>query len=310
MGAPDPDFAKDALMGTGRTRQSGATTRFHEDIFQPIDSAPEKSMTPRSQCLECLQRTPPSPLEAGLWISVEHDAECSPGETLAEIDELTRRISGALPMLPPAELAQPMLRQMATFGFQQDDVAHPKPQSALLHKVVQRRRGQPLGLAMISLEIARRLHIPLEGVNFPGHFLLRVPGADHLLDSCGGRRLYPKDCRDLLVRQFGPDMHLQIEHMRTASARAMVQRLSRNLRHLHQINDDLLASLKDATRVLEIGDANTSDYLARASLYQTLECPQAERFDLEHALLLTDDVVQRLRLTQRLQQLPNGRAIH
>jgi regulator of sirC expression with transglutaminase-like and TPR domain len=62
--------------------------------------------------------------------------------------------------------------------------------------------------------------------------------------------------------------------------------------------------------VLEIGDANTSDYLARASLYQTLECPQAERFDLEHALLLTDDVVQRLRLTQRLQQLPNGRAIH
>ncbi|HEY0287518.1 MAG TPA: transglutaminase family protein [Pseudomonas sp.] len=267
-------------------------------------------MNPRSQCLACLQRTPPSVFEAGLWIAVEHDAGCVPNQTLDEIDELTRKISSALPMLPAAELAQPMLRQLATLGFQQDDVAHPKPHSALLHKVVQRRRGQPLALAIISLEIARRLEIPLEGVNFPGHFLLRVPGADHLLDSCGGRRLYPRDCRELLIRQFGPDMQLKAEHMRTASAQAILQRLSRNLRHLHQINDDLLASLKDANRVLELGVGNTTDYLVRASLYQALECPQAERFDLEHALLLSDDPVQRLRLEQRIRTLPSGHALH
>jgi regulator of sirC expression with transglutaminase-like and TPR domain len=199
---------------------------------------------------------------------------------------------------------------MATIGFQQDDVAQPKPQVALLHKVVERRRGQPLGLAMIALELARRMDIPLEGVNFPGHFLLRVPGADHALDPCGGRRLYPKDCRELLLRQFGPDMALTSEHMRTATAQAMLQRLSRNLRHLHQINDDLLSSLKDATRVMELGPGSTSDYLARASLYQTLECPQAERFDLEHALLLSDDPVQRLRLEQRLKKLPSANALH
>lgn len=267
-------------------------------------------MNPRAQCLACLQRTPPSAFEAGLWVSVEHDPAYVRDDTLNEVEDLARKISAALPMLPAAELAQPLLRQLAALGFQQDDVAQPKPHSALLHKVVQRRRGQPLGLAMISLEIARRLEIPLEGVNFPGHFLLRVPGADHLLDSCGGRRLYPKDCRELLIRQFGPNMPLTADHMRTATAQAMLQRLSRNLRHLHQINDDLLASLKDANRVLELGPGNPSDHLARASLYQALECPQAERFDLEHALLLSDDPVQRLRLAQRLQSLPSGRAIH
>jgi regulator of sirC expression with transglutaminase-like and TPR domain len=105
-------------------------------------------------------------------------------------------------------------------------------------------------------------------------------------------------------------MPLTAEHMRTATAQTMLQRLSRNLRHLHQINDDALAALKDATRVLELGASTTSDHLARASLYQTLECPQAERFDLEHALMLSDDPMQRLRLTQRLQTLPSGRAIH
>lgn len=267
-------------------------------------------MNPRQLCIACLQRTPPATFEAAMWISVEHDATFDLEQTREQLSVLERTVSAALPMLPSSELAQPLLRQLATYGFQLDDAAQPKPQAALLHKIIERRRGQPLGLALIALEIARRLEIPLEGVNFPGHFLLRVPGADHTLDPCGGRRLYPKDCRELLLRQFGPDMPLRAEHMVTATPVAMLQRLSRNLRHLHQINDDLIASLKDANRVMELGQANTSDYLARASLYQNLECPQAERFDLEYALLLSDDPVQRVRLTQRLGQLPGDRVVH
>ncbi|MBD8598382.1 tetratricopeptide repeat protein [Pseudomonas sp. CFBP 8772] len=73
---------------------------------------------------------------------------------------------------------------------------------------------------------------------------------------------------------------------------------------------DGLASVKSANRVIVLGQASTSDYLARASLYQHLDCPQAERFDLEHALMLSDDPVQRVRLTQRLVQLPGMGALH
>jgi regulator of sirC expression with transglutaminase-like and TPR domain len=62
--------------------------------------------------------------------------------------------------------------------------------------------------------------------------------------------------------------------------------------------------LIDAERVLELGNGNAADYLARASLYQRLDCPNAERFDLEHALLLSDDPIQRMRLTERLGHLP------
>ncbi|MBD8598384.1 SirB1 family protein [Pseudomonas sp. CFBP 8772] len=267
-------------------------------------------MNPHQQCIACLERNPPSTFDAAVWIAAEHDGEVDVQVIRDQLAALERSVSAALPLLPVAELAQPLLRQLATLGFQQDDAAQPKPQAALIHKVLERHRGQPLGLALVALEIARRLEIPLEGVNFPGHFLLRVPGADHTLDPCGGRRLYPKDCRELLLRQFGADMPLKAEHMKTATPAAMLQRLSRNLRYLHQLNDDLLAALKDATRVMELGQASTSDYLARASLYQHLDCPQAERFDLEHALMLSDDPLQKLRLTQRLQSLPSGRAIH
>lgn len=267
-------------------------------------------MTPRQHCLACLQRQPCDVFEAALWISAEHDQQFTPKMVSGDVDDLFHQARAVLPALPVSELAQALLRQLNSAGFAQDDWNPPKPQSALLHQVIKRRRGQPLALALIAMELARRLDIKLEGVNFPGHFLLRVPGADHVLDPCGGRRLYPKDCRELLARQFGPDMPLRAEHMATATATNMLQRLSRNLRHLHQINDDFLAALKDANRVMELGPATTADYLARASLYRTLECPQAERFDLEHALMLSDDQVQRFRLTQRLGQLPHSTAIH
>ncbi|MDH0646614.1 tetratricopeptide repeat protein [Pseudomonas sp. GD03858] len=268
-------------------------------------------MNPRQACLACLEREPVALLEATLWIAVEHDRTVEPATCLARLQELQREVSTCLPMLPVNELAQPLLRQLNALGFQQDEYHPLRPQAALMDKVLQRRRGQPLLLAILALELARRLSIPLEGVNFPGHFLLRVPGADHLLDPCGGRRLYPNDCRELLARQFGPQATLSAEHLRGASPMQMLQRLSRNLRQLHGSNDNDLAALIDAERVMQLGPAQVGDYLARATLYQHLDCPQAERFDLEHALLLSDDPVQRLKLSERLGQLPSDkRSIH
>ncbi|WP_313644952.1 tetratricopeptide repeat protein [Pseudomonas sp.] len=268
-------------------------------------------MNPRQACLACLEREPIALLEAALWIAVEHDREVDPAACLATLRNVQGQISASLPLLPLPELAQPLLRQLSALGFQQDEFHPLRPQAALLDKVLQRKRGQPLALALITLELAGRLSIPLEGVAFPGHFLLRVPGADHLLDPCGGRRLYPNDCRELLARQFGPQVPLTAEHLRRASPVQMLQRLSRNLRQLHSSNDNPLAALIDAERVMQLGPVQVNDYLSRAALYQQLGCPQAERFDLEHALLLTDDPVQRLKLSERIGKLPAvTRSIH
>ena len=237
-------------------------------------------MKPRQAFFACLQRSPPALFEAALWIGAEHDAEVKPEVLLAQFKEVEQRVSSGLPMLPVSELGQPLLRRLNDLGYQQDDASPLRPQAALLNKVLERRRGQPLTLGLIALELARRLEIPMLGVNFPGHFLLRVPGADHLLDPCGGRRLYPGDCRELLHRQYGAQMQLSAEHLSSSEPVQILQRLSRNLRQLHLANDDCMGALIDAERVLELGNGSASDYLARASIYQRLECPNAERFDL------------------------------
>ena len=267
-------------------------------------------MTPRQAFFDCLHRSPPALFEAALWIAAEHDRELDVPTLLKDFKDLQRQVSHGLPMLPVSELGQPLLRRLNDLGFAQDDSTPLRPRAALLDKVLAHKRGQPLALGLIALELARGLEIPMAGVNFPGHFLLRVPGADHLLDPCGGRRLYPNDCRELLQRQYGTNMPLKAEHMFNAEPMQMLQRLSRNLRQLHLANDDYIAALIDAERVLEMGNANAADYLARASLYQRLDCPNAERFDLEHALMLSEDPIQRLRLIERLGHLPPNSIVH
>ncbi|MGR4974338.1 SirB1 family protein [Pseudomonas sp. LARHCG127] len=267
-------------------------------------------MKPRQAFFDCLHRSPPALFEAALWIAAEHDRDVNVPTLLKEFKELQQRVSHDLPMLPVSELGQPLLRRLNDLGFAQDDFTPLRPRAALLDKVLARKRGQPLALGLIALELARGLEIPMVGVNFPGHFLLKVPGADHLLDPCGGRRLYPNDCRELLQRQYGANMSLKAEHLVNAEPMQMLQRLSRNLRQLHLANDDYIAALIDAERVLELGNASAADYLARASLYQRLDCPNAERFDLEHALMLSDDPIQRIRLTERLGHLPPNSVVH
>ncbi len=257
----------------------------------------------------CLDKNPPALLEAALWIAAEHQPQLQPAEVLREFAHLRQQVSAGLPNLSPNELAQPLLRRMAELEFHQDDDHQLKPQAALLDHVLQRRRGQPLSLALIALELAQRLDIPLQAVNFPGHLLLRVPGADHLLDPCTGRRLYTKDCRDLLQRCAGQS-ELSSRHFQTCDPRGLLLRLSRNLCRLHSEAGDHLAALKDAERILLLAPPNSADHLLRAAIYHELDCPQAERFDLQHAVLLCEDDGQRLHLVQRLEGLEHAPALH
>ncbi|KAF1067087.1 MAG: hypothetical protein GAK45_01757 [Pseudomonas citronellolis] len=268
-------------------------------------------MDPRKACFACLSREPPALFEAALWIAAEHAPQTLPAASLAALDNLQQEVRPALTGAGPVEQAQQLLRRLSDLGFAEDDDFPLLPRAALLPLVLRRRRGQPLALALITLELAHREGIALQGVNFPGHFLLRVPNADHLLDPATGRRLYTRDCRDLLARMLGNQVELQAAHLQVASPTAMLQRLSRNLRQLHMASGEPMAALKDAQRVVELGEASMSDHLARADLYHLLDCPQAERYDLERALLLCDDATEQLRLARRLEAIVVSRpALH
>ena len=105
-------------------------------------------MTARPAWLNCLEADPPALLEAALWIAAEHEPTLQPAQVMREFANLRQQASAGLPNLAAPELAQPLLRRLGELDFHEDDDLPLRPRAALLHPVLQRRRGQPLSLAL------------------------------------------------------------------------------------------------------------------------------------------------------------------
>lgn len=107
-------------------------------------------------------------------------------------------------------------------------------QNADLAKVIDRRKGLPITLSIIALEAARSQGWILEGINFPGHFLLRLShDADHIIADPFERFsvLQAPDLRALLKKIAGPEAELSSSYYETATNRDILVRLQNNIKH-------------------------------------------------------------------------------
>ncbi len=109
----------------------------------------------------------------------------------------------APPRVDPDAYARIMALNDYLFGelrFVGNDVQYEDPRNSFLNEVIDRRTGIPITLALIYIEVARRAGMAVEGVNFPGHFLVRCPaetravrrGPDHRRPS--RRRVAVRGC--------------------------------------------------------------------------------------------------------------------
>src|SRR3984893_11407172 len=120
--------------------------------------------------------------------------------------------SGCLRDTRPSETAVDVLNAYLfdEQGFTGNRERYEDPSNSFLNEVLERRTGIPITLAVVYMEVARRAGIQIEGVNFPGHFLMRYPpmsragSLDLILDPFHrGARLSEHDCRRLLERHVG-----------------------------------------------------------------------------------------------------------
>lgn len=112
-----------------------------------------------------------------------------------------------------------------------------------LDRVLERRIGLPISLAIVELEVAWRVGLDLYGVGLPGHFI--VGGARGLLidPAGGGRRLTPDDCQALLRRAVGDGVLFHAGMLRPVGRREILARVLRNLRSVRLAERDWPAAL-------------------------------------------------------------------
>lgn len=129
------------------------------------------------------------------------------------------------------------------YGYAGDSDTYNDLRNADLMSVIDRRRGLPIALGILYIHAARAQGWAIEGVNFPGHFLLRLRagGASVIVDPFNGGRLRGAADLDKLIKSMeGDDAELRPEHCRPAGNRQMLLRLQNNIK-LRLLRDDKLA---------------------------------------------------------------------
>ena len=141
-------------------------------------------------------------------------------------------------------------------GFVGNREQYDDPRNSFLNQVLDRRTGIPITLAVVYLEIARRIGIRIVGVNFPGHFLLRCPSRhaefdrDLIIDPFhGGALLSETDCRRLLQRHLGDDAAFDPALLAPATKPQILTRMLLNLKRLY-VRMRSFPQARDATELL------------------------------------------------------------
>ncbi len=157
-------------------------------------------------------------------------------DVVAAFDELAARLRST----PAVTATDVVTYTYGRLGFVGDTVDYYSPDNSLIHRVLRRRRGIPLTLAAVAVEIGRRVGVELTVVGLPGHVLLgRGDGTDRWYDPyAGGAELDHEGCRALFAR-FHDISAFDQSMLDPLDRAAFATRMLNNLKAAHHRRGDI-----------------------------------------------------------------------
>ncbi|MCW9013692.1 MAG: tetratricopeptide repeat protein [Gammaproteobacteria bacterium] len=207
---------------------------------------------------------------------------------LDRIHSLADEIRNRLPENPNAgdTLTQLNRTLFDELGYEGNSEHYYDPKNSFLNDVLERKLGIPISLSILYIELGKELGLPLAGVAFPGHFLVKLEiddGAIVLDPYFGGISLSEDDLEDRLQEFYGDKLKKSHFYglLATSSNKDIIVRVLRNLRNLYMQNENWAKALPMADYIVSL-DSDKSDALkARGAIYNELECYQAALNDFQ-----------------------------
>ena len=186
-------------------------------------------------------------LAAGaLCIAADGRPDADPAPSLERLDRLASLVRLRLDAGDPVDVR---LERVHDVLYREAGFRPPPPAgwhdaaNSQLDRVLVRRIGLPISLAIVELEVAWRLGLPLHGIGMPGHFIVGGPGGVLVDPAGGGRRLTADDCQALLRHSLGEGVRFHAAMLRPTTKRQILARVLRNLRSVHLAARDWPAAL-------------------------------------------------------------------
>jgi regulator of sirC expression with transglutaminase-like and TPR domain len=187
------------------------------------------------------------------------------------------------------------------------------PRNSFLNEVLERRVGIPISLSILYIEIGRRVGLPLRGVSFPGHFLVKCKVNDGVvvLDPyCRGVSLSLNDLQQRLRDVQGGEVSRAIiaGMLVSANKKEILARVLRNLKTIYVQREEYAQALAVMEWIITLAPADAAEVRDRGLLFARLECPRAAVEDLERYLELTPDAEDAHELRGRVVELRRAAA--
>lgn len=252
-------------------------------------------------------------IEAAASIAQDEYPELDIQQVLGDVDQLLARLKRRLPAdaghLQRLRALNQFFYRDLNFGGNVNDYCD--PDNSHLNVVLRTRRGIPVSLAVLWLELAQGIGLHARGISFPGHFMVKVnlPKGQVVIDPFTGHslsreelteQLEPYKRRSGLVGEFDVPLGL---YLQAASGREIVARMLRNLKEIHRAQADWVRMIAVQNRLIVLMPEAWDEYRDRGlALAEQGDLAQALS-DLDAYLSHCEDEVDAQAISVRAQQL-------
>jgi regulator of sirC expression with transglutaminase-like and TPR domain len=158
------------------------------------------------------------------------------------------------------------------------------PRNSYLNEVLDRRLGIPISLSVIYMEIARRVDFSIEGIGFPGHFLVKyvAENRDIVIDPFDmGRIITLNECQELLDKIHKGAVTMNTSLLQPMEKRTIITRMLYNLKSIYTHKELYFKAISAIDKILVLNPGMPSELRDRGMLYMQTSLFAKALTDLE-----------------------------
>ena len=251
--------------------------------------------------------------EAAVSLAQDEYPELDVQSVLGDVDSLLERIRRRL----PADAGQlQKLRILNQFFFKDLNFGgnlnnYYDPDNSFIHALLRTRRGIPISLALLWMELAQGLGLSVRGVGFPGHFMVKVnlPMGQAVIDPMNGQSLSREELSERLEPYRRPsvlmeDMETPLGlYLQSAPPRDIIARMLHNLKEIYRTQEDWPRMLAVQERLIVLLPESWPEYRDRGLAHAEMGNTEQALADLECYLVHTDNLVDVNAIADRVDEL-------
>jgi len=191
-------------------------------------------------------------------------------------------------------------------GFKGNRENYYDPKNSFLNEVIERKTGIPITLSLLYMEVAERVGLALQGVGFPGHFLVKYPAQsdDLVIDPFNTGEIRSRESLQKMLRGlYGDKVEFQPSFLLAVTKKQILKRILNNLKLIYFKANDLWRTLSVMQRLVILEPDSAEEIRDRGLVYLKLECFRQALSDLENYLSLAPDAADKTAIKEQIVRL-------